>query len=313
MAITTGKTGSVYTGDNISPFTTEATSESGSTQIYQIDDVTLRVWDPNVSITISTGTLDKTYFDGGINWFEGKFKLTATGLTPTVSGSSMTIQQVGKVYGFTTNMAIDAGEVTEVGDDWKQNVALGKSASVTLNRYRIDTLFDLDDSGYQECGLSGKTSSTATGLATTTQYYFKVNVDGGGEVEYDITTGSDVTYDAVIALMNTAIVAANTNIDLVNGDLRCTSDTDGPTSTIALAVGTTGTDLFVTLTGYTAFDNAVVGSLNTKYLLLKLYEDADSGYWVKAIRGAMGITKSIGSVDDNPLTFEVSANVYYFS
>jgi hypothetical protein len=56
--------------------------------------------------------------------------------------------------------------------------------------------------GYQECGLSGKTGGTATGLATTTTYYFKVNCDGTGVVEKSITTAADVTYTAVIALMN---------------------------------------------------------------------------------------------------------------
>lgn len=113
--------------------------------------------------------------------------------------------------------------------------------------------------GYQECGLSGKQLPTASGLAATTQYYFKVNVDGGGAVEYDITTAADVTLDAVIDLMNDE-VSDYALFSLVGGDLRCTSNTWGGASAIALTAGTTGTDLFATLTGWTAFDTAVAST-----------------------------------------------------
>lgn len=312
MSITTGKVGSVYTINDITAFGPEATTEAGSTKVYQITDTGLRVWDPNTAITISTGTLDTSYFDSGVNWFEGKVKLTASGEGAlTVSGSNVSIQAVGKVYGFSLNITIDTGEVTEIGDTWKQNLPLGRSASVTLSRYRFDTLFDQDESGYQEVGLSDKELTTATGLGTTTQYWFKVNDDGNGETEYDITTGADATYEPVLVLMN-AEVSGVASFALVNGDLRCTSDSDGSDSTIALAAGATGTDLFATLTGWSDFDEAVAGSEEAKYVLLKLFEDGDSGFWVKALRTSLGITKGIGAVDDESTSFEVDANVYYF-
>lgn len=113
-----------------------------------------------------------------------------------------------------------------------------------------------DFKGYQELGLSNVIDSQASGLATTTQYYFKITADGGSETEYDITTAATVTFAAVIALMNTATSGVCTWA-MDSGDIRCTSDTEGTSSTISLAVGTTGTDLFATLTGYTAFDTAV--------------------------------------------------------
>ncbi len=109
--------------------------------------------------------------------------------------------------------------------------------------------------GYQECGLSGLRDETATGLSASTQYYFKVNIDGGGLTEYDITTGTSVNYEEVIDLMNAEISGAE--FALVNGDLRCTSDLLGAASSIALGAGTSGTDLFATLTGFTAFETAV--------------------------------------------------------
>jgi len=109
--------------------------------------------------------------------------------------------------------------------------------------------------GYQECGLTGKTLGAATGLAAVTQYYFKVSVSGDAAIEYDITTTADTTYDAVIDLINEAVDGATAS--LIAGDLRFTSDDVGEDSAIALSAGTTGTDLFATLTGWTAFDAAV--------------------------------------------------------
>ena len=113
--------------------------------------------------------------------------------------------------------------------------------------------------GYQEAGLLGKRYDTASGLTVATPYYFKIDIDGAGVIEYMITTdATNVTYDGIIPLMNAYIDGAY--FIIVNGDLRCVSTTIGTTSVIALTAGTTGTDLFVTLTGWSAFDTAVVGS-----------------------------------------------------
>jgi len=113
--------------------------------------------------------------------------------------------------------------------------------------------------GYQECGLTAKTLITATGLAVSTQYYFKVRVDTGALTEYSITTASDVTFSAIIALLNAALTTVTWSI--VGGDLRCTSNTMTSLSAIGLAAGTTGTNFFATLTGWTAFDAAVTNQM----------------------------------------------------
>ena len=39
-------------------------TEDGTAKIYQINDATKRLWDPNEPITLSTGTLDETWMDG---------------------------------------------------------------------------------------------------------------------------------------------------------------------------------------------------------------------------------------------------------
>lgn len=113
--------------------------------------------------------------------------------------------------------------------------------------------------GYQDCGLSSLTYDTDTGLTAATDYYFKVNIDGEGQTEYSITPVSGAEdYNAVITLMNAEVTGASFSI--TGGDLRCTSDEFGSDSSINLAAGTTGTDLFGTLTGFSAFDTAVDGT-----------------------------------------------------
>lgn len=115
--------------------------------------------------------------------------------------------------------------------------------------------------GYQEFGLTGKLSTTASGLAASTQYYFKINLDTGGVTEYSITTATDVTIGAIITLINTALAAVDCSISLVDGDLRITSTNSiGSGSTIAVTAGTTGTDLLGTLTDFTSMESAVAGT-----------------------------------------------------
>jgi hypothetical protein len=118
----------------------------------------------------------------------------------------------------------------------------------------IPTAFSVSH-GYQECGLSGKALNTSTGLSATTQYYLTVTIDGGAETEYSITTASDLTYEYVIDLLNDAIPGVT--FSLVDGDLRCTSNLLGGNSAIVLAAGSSGTDLFATLTDFDDFEDAV--------------------------------------------------------
>lgn len=109
--------------------------------------------------------------------------------------------------------------------------------------------------GYQECGLSGKLNTTSSGLTASTTYYYKVTIDGGTETEYNITTGTDVTFQAIIELMNDESIGCT--FEIIDGDLRCTSDSLTDNSAIALGAGTSGTDLFATLTDFSAFETAV--------------------------------------------------------
>ncbi len=60
---------------------------------------------------------------------------------------------------------------------------------------------------------------------------------------------------------------------IVGGDLRCTSDAIDGVSTIALAAGTSGADLFATLTGFSAFDTAVAGDTDVPSEIPELYHE----------------------------------------
>lgn len=143
MSIVRGNDGSVYTINTSTAFSGEATTEDGSTQIYQIDDSGKRNWNPNTAITPSTGSLDKTWQDEGVDWFTGRVKMTATGLVAlTLSGQYVSLQKVGYVYSWAINMERGFAATTEIGQTWRRLAALQAQASITLNRYRFDTIFD---------------------------------------------------------------------------------------------------------------------------------------------------------------------------
>ena len=197
MAITTGKVGSLQIIDTSTPFAAESMTEDGSTKIYQIDDTGMRMWDPNTTITISTGTLDATWMDGGVDWFTGRVKLTATGLSVTVTGEYVSLQTVTEISGWSVSVALGTGETTEVGDTWATSLGLGKSVTLTLNRYRFDTLFDK-----------------------------------------------------------------------LSGD---------------------------------------------ELILIKLYEDADSGFWMQCLRSSIGYTKAVNAIDTDAISFVITAPISYFS
>ena len=103
----------------------------------------------------------------------------------------------------------------------------------------------LNFSGYQESTLSGESDESATGLSTTTAYDYKIAINGSAIATYTITTASDVTFSAVITLMNAQNTGATWS--LVGGDLRCTSDAVSGVSSIGVTAGTVNTDLLVTM------------------------------------------------------------------
>ena len=129
--------------------------------------------------------------------------------------------------------------------------------------------------GYQECGLVGKAGSDETGLAGTTTYWFKVALNGGTAAERSITTVANTTFTGVIALLNAAMTGSLAGVvwGITGGDLRCTSPTSGTASVVQLSAGTTGTDLLANITGL-SLDAHVHGTTTTYYL--KVTKDSGS-------------------------------------
>lgn len=129
-------------------------------------------------------------------------------------------------------------------------------------------------SGYQELDITGLSPEDPTGLSPSTQYSFNVSNDGGPSLEYDITTASDTSYNAVILLMNTEVNNKATFSITTDGKFRCTSDNVGQGSSISLAAGDTAPDLFAALTGWNEFETANASDINLPTEVPSDYEEA---------------------------------------
>lgn len=145
MAVLKGYLAEVYGIDNSLAFsfnfanatTTEGTGEN--IKIYQIDDTDKRLWDPNYGITLSTGTLDESWKDHGIDWLTGRVKLTETGKTLTVSGKYFsTLVKIGDAYNWSLEENVESVDVSAFGDEWKKKAFTQKSWTGSFEKFAID-------------------------------------------------------------------------------------------------------------------------------------------------------------------------------
>ena len=114
--------------------------------------------------------------------------------------------------------------------------------------------------GYQELGLDQVSSYDNSGLKENTAYYFIVSINGAAQAEYSITTGTRTTFGDIVNLMNNQISADGAKFEIRRtGDIRCYSLSSAASTSIELSVGTTGTDLFTSLKGFSSFDTATPG------------------------------------------------------
>jgi len=155
MAVLKGYMAEVYGIDNSLAFsfnfanatTTEGTGEN--IKIYQIDDTDKRLWDPNYGITLSTGTLDESWKDHGIDWLTGRVKLTETGKTLTVSGKYFsTLVKIGDAYNWSLEENVESVDVSAFGDEWKKKAVTQKSWTGSFEKFAIDEYwFDITKLG----------------------------------------------------------------------------------------------------------------------------------------------------------------------
>ena len=111
------------------------------------------------------------------------------------------------------------------------------------------------NAGYQELGLNGITQNSDSGLTASTQYFFKIIIDGAPSDEISFTVATtNVTFggkNGIVAKMQGAIDALfadktknnfekGATVSITGGDLRITSNQRTSLSAIALTVATSG-------------------------------------------------------------------------
>lgn len=136
---------------------------------------------------------------------------------------------------------------------------LGKGRSTSYPNGIVKGSFAMKfyGNGYQELGLSGVTSGSNSGLTASTTYQFTVTADGGSAYDLSFTTdATDTSVGKVLNLIqaqfNSAYYASSGNlknkrvsVDIVNGDIRFSSQNRTRASAIALGDSSSGgTDLW---------------------------------------------------------------------
>lgn len=135
---------------------------------------------------------------------------------------------------FTTESTTETGVTKLYTIDDSDKIPWDRNESITVAGYWAFQEFALDT-----------TSGADSGLASTTQYYFKIAIDGGAAIEYDLTTGAGtVTWANLVTLIDAEITTAGATCQFIDGDIRIHSDDVTASSDIECSAGTTGTNLF---------------------------------------------------------------------
>ena len=177
----------------------------------------------------------------------------------------------GEGGGDTTGLAADTagGEGVDFGGAVTGGTATGLDSADTAGTQVVDvggsvvggtaTGLTADTAGEQTVDVGGtRVGGDVTGLANdATVYTATVNPDGGGAQAIAITGSTAQTYSTLISELDADTTGASWG--LVSGDLVCTSDTTGASSSILIA----DTDLFSTLTTFVAVLGAVAGTSTT--------------------------------------------------
>jgi hypothetical protein len=98
--------------------------------------------------------------------------------------------------------------------------------------------------GYQELNMSVPDPSTDSRLSPLTTYYFKLSIDGATAEEFSFTTTSNTSYSGILTSINSVISGHAVVSITIGNEIRFTSDSYGPGSSILTSDGTTGSSLF---------------------------------------------------------------------
>lgn len=150
----------------------------------------------------------------------------------------------GKIYTIDDSGAFSAAFTTEATTETgvTKKYTITDTAKRPWDRNQAVTI-----AGYwafQEFALS-TVSGADSGLASTTQYYFKMAIDGGGVIEYDFTTGGGtVTWANVVTLIDAQITGNGATAQFIDGDFRIHSDDVTASSDIALSAPASSPTMF---------------------------------------------------------------------
>lgn len=272
---------------------------------------TLDVTVDSVAKTVSFGV------DGGAtidNAYES-FALAMRAAFPAATVAEVQTDANTLSWVVTTATPGTAGNVTVAagtGNDFLAAVtATSLTAAVAAGVVGVDGVAGTTGDGTPIAATAGKayvTSDVAVAAAdvailaaSTGTFYFKVAVDGGAAVEYSIATpAADQSYTAVAALLDAAAglnaAGVTVSFDDANDRFVFTRTTTGATTSVAVTVGTTGTDVFaqiVTDGTPTAFTvSAVAGTdaiADANFWSLLTTTKAPNGFPVLSSVGPMAI------------------------
>lgn len=145
---------------------------------------------------------------------------------------------------------------------------IGSTLGTTISGYDTEYEFNvavtsniaiiaLDSIHYAVAYRDEGNSDQGTARIVAPKFYINVDVDGAGISEDSIQLTAGSLFSDLITALEAAV--AGTTWSITGGDLRCTSDAFGASSTISITAGSSGLDLAAYLTGFTSYDTAVAG------------------------------------------------------
>ncbi len=188
-----------------------------------------------------------------------------TGITSVVkAGSQKGLSDIKENVDFSLNY--NTGEITWLTNSESRSISSGVyglelfKSLTTFAAFATATKGTDATSGKQGFGLD-IIATADSGLALNTTYTFRVNA-----VDHSITTpssGSFVSVATVAELVNTALASTQFTAEFSISDIYIINSVTGSSSTVTLAEGDSGNNLFSSLTGWSAFKTAVTGAVAT--------------------------------------------------
>ncbi len=188
-----------------------------------------------------------------------------TGITSVVkAGSQKGLSDIKENVDFSLNY--NTGEITWLTNSESRSISSGVyglelfKSLTTFAAFATATKGTDATSGKQGFGLD-IIATADSGLALNTTYTFRVNT-----VDHSITTpsfGSFVSVATVAELVNTALASTQFTAEFSISDIYIINSVTGSSSTVTLAEGDSGNNLFSSLTGWSAFKTAVTGAVAT--------------------------------------------------